>query len=55
MKVERKDFSCLERIFKMAAGFVPVSVLIECRKLFAPGSEDTLSADERIAVASRVR
>lgn len=31
MKVERNDFSCFERIFKMAAGFVPVSVLIECR------------------------
>ena len=31
MKVERNDFSCLERIFKMAAGFVPTSVLAERR------------------------
>lgn len=38
----------------MAAGFVPVSVLIECLWLFAPGSENTLSADERTAVACRV-
>ena len=54
MKVERNDFSCLERIFKMAAGFVPTSVLIECRKLLAPDSEEILSADERAAAASRV-
>lgn len=31
MKVGRNDFSCLERIFKMAAGFVPTSVLAEKR------------------------
>ena len=54
MKVERNDFSCLERIFKMAAGFVPTSVLAECRKLLAPDSEEVLSADERAVAASRV-
>ena len=54
MKVERNDFSCLERIFKMAAGFVPTSVLAECRKLLAPDSEEMLSADERAVAASRV-
>ena len=54
MKVERNDFSCLERIFKMAAGFVPTSVLVECRKLLAPDSEEVLSADERAGAASRV-
>ena len=54
MKVERNDFSCLERIFKMAAGFVPTHVLIECRKMLAPDSEEILSADERAAAASRV-
>lgn len=54
MKVGRKDFSCLERIFKMAAGFVPTSVLVECRKLLAPDSEEVLSADDRTAVACRV-
>ena len=54
MKVERNNFSCLERIFKMAAGFVPTSVLVECRKLLAPDSEEVLSADDRTAVACRV-
>ena len=54
MKVERNDFSCLERIFKMAAGVVPTSVLIECRKLLAPDSEEILSDDERTIAASRV-
>ena len=54
MKVGRNDFSCLERIFKMAAGFVPTSVLAECRKLLAPDSEEMLSADERAVAASRV-
>lgn len=54
MKVERNDFSCLERIFKMAAGFVPTSVLIECRKLLAPDSEEILSDDEKTIAASRV-
>ena len=54
MKVRRNDFSCLERIFKMAAGFVPASVLVECRKLLAPNSEEVLSDDERTIAASRV-
>ena len=54
MKIERNDFGCLERIFKMAVGFVPAYVLIECRKLLAPDSDDILSADERVAAASRV-
>ena len=54
MKVERNDFSCLERIFKMAVGFVPTHVLIECRKLLAPYSEEVLSDDERTIAASRV-
>lgn len=34
MKMMRNDFSQIERIFKMAAKYVPTSVLIECRKLF---------------------
>lgn len=54
MKVDRNNFSCLERIFKMAAGFVPTHVLIECRKLLAPDSEEVLSADESAAATSRV-
>ena len=54
IKVERNDFSCLERIFKMAVGFVPASVLIECQKLFASNSEVVLSADEKAAAATRV-
>lgn len=54
MKVERNDFCCFERIFKMAVGFVPMYVLIECQKLLAPYSEDVLSADERTAAARRV-
>lgn len=54
MKVERNNFSSLERIFKMAVGFVPTHVLIECRKLLVPDSEEILSADERAAAASRV-
>ena len=54
MKVERNNFSSLERIFKMAVGFVPAYVLVECRKLLAPDSEEILSADERAAAASRV-
>ena len=52
-KVERNDFSSLERIFKMAVGLVPTYVLIECRKMLALDSEEILSADER-AAASRV-
>lgn len=54
MKMERNDFGCLERIFKMAVSFVPTHVLIECRKLLAPDSEEILSADERAAAVSRV-
>ena len=54
MKVERNDFCCFDRIFKMAVGFVPAYVLIECQKLLVPYSEDLLSADERTAAASRV-
>ena len=54
MKVERNDFCCLERIFKMAVAFVPSSVLVECRKLIAPDSEEMLSDDERTIAASRV-
>lgn len=54
MKVERNDFCCFERIFKMAVGFVPMYVLIECQKLLAPYSEDVLSADERTSAARRV-
>lgn len=54
MKMERNVFSCLERIFKMVAGFVPTSVLIECRKLLTPDSEEVLSADDRVVAASRV-
>ncbi len=54
MKVERNDFSSLERIFKMAVSFVPTHVLIECRKLLAPDSEEILSDDERTIAASRV-
>lgn len=54
MKMVRNDFSCLERIFKMAVGFVPAYVLVECRKLLVPDSEEILSADESAAVASRV-
>ena len=54
MKVERNNFSSLERIFKMAVGFVPTYVLIECRKMLAPDSEEILSADERATAASRV-
>lgn len=54
IKIERNDFSCLERIFKMTVGFVPAYVLIECQKLLAPDSEEVLSADERAVAASRV-
>ncbi len=54
MKVERNNFSSLERIFKMAAGFVPTSVLVECSKLLAPDSKGVLSAVESATAASRV-
>lgn len=54
MKVDRNNFSSLERIFKMAVGFVPAYVLIECRKLITHNSEEVLSDDERTIAASRV-
>lgn len=54
MKVERNDFTCFERIFKMAASYIPTSVLIECRRLVSSESEEVLSADERTAVSCRV-
>lgn len=54
MKVERNNFSNLERIFKMAVGFVPTHVLVECRKLLAPDSEEVLSTDDSSSVAYRV-
>ena len=54
MKVDRNNFSSLERIFKMAVGFVPAYVLIECRKLITNNSEEVLSDDERTIAASRV-
>ena len=38
----------------MAVSFVPTHVLIECRKLLAPNSEEVLSDDERTIAASRV-
>ena len=54
MKMMRNDFSQIERIFKMAAKYVPTSVLIECRKLFASNTDTVLSDDEKTAVAIRV-
>ena len=54
IKVERNNFSSLERILKMAVGFVPTHVLIECRRLLAPNSKEVLSDDERTIAASRV-
>ena len=54
MKVERNNFSSLERIFKMAAGFVPTSVLVECNKLLARDSKGVQSAVESATAASRV-
>ena len=50
----RNDFSQIERIFKMAAKYVPTSVLIECRKLFVTNTDTVLSDDEKTAVAIRV-
>ena len=52
MKVERNNFSSLERIFKMAAGFVPTSVLVECNKLLARDSKGVQSAVESATAAS---
>lgn len=54
MKVERNNFSSLERIFKMAAGFVPTSVLVECNKLLARDFKGVQSAVESATAASRV-
>ena len=54
MKMMRNDFSQIERIFKMAAKYVPTSVLIECRKLFVSNTDTVLSDDEKAAVAIRV-
>ena len=54
MKMMRNDFSQLERIFKMAAKYVPISVLIECQKLFVPNTDTILSDDEKTAMAIRV-
>lgn len=54
MKMMRNDFSQLERIFKMAAKYVPTSVLIECQKLLTPNTDTILSDDEKIAVAVRI-
>lgn len=54
MKMMRNDFSQLERIFKMAAKYVPTSVLIECRKLLTPNTDTILSDDEKTAVAVRI-
>lgn len=54
MKMMRNDFSQLERIFKMAAKYVPTSVLIECQKLLTPNTDTILSDDEKTAVAIRI-
>lgn len=54
MKMMRNDFSQLERIFKMAARYVPTSVLIECQKLLTPNTDTILSDDEKTAVAVRI-
>lgn len=54
MKMMRNDFSQIERIFKMAAKYVPTSVLIECRKLFVSNTDTVLSDEEKTAVAVRI-
>ena len=54
MKMMRNDFSQLERIFKMTAKYVPISVLIECQKLLTPNTDTILSDDEKTAVAVRI-
>lgn len=54
MKMMHNDFSQLERIFKMAAKYVPISVLIECQKLLTPNTDAILSDDEKTAVAVRI-
>ena len=45
MKMMHNDFSQLERIFKMTAKYVPISVLIECQKLLTPNTDAILSDD----------
>lgn len=54
MKMMRNDFSQLERIFKMAAKYVPTSVLIECQKLLVSNTDTVLSDEEKTAAAVRV-
>ena len=54
MKIMHNDFSQLERVFKMAAKYVPTSVLIECQKLLTPNTDTILSDDEKTAVAVRI-
>lgn len=54
MKMMRNDFSQLERIFKMAARYVPTSVLIECQKLLVSNTDTVLSDEEKTAAAVRV-
>ncbi|WP_295356591.1 hypothetical protein [uncultured Prevotella sp.] len=54
MKIMRNDFSQIERIFKMAAKYVPISVLIECQKLLVSNTDTVLSDDEKTAMAIRV-
>ena len=54
MKMMRNDFSQIERIFKMAAKYVPTSMLIECQKLLTPNTDTILSDDEKTAVAVRI-
>lgn len=54
MKMMCNDFSQLERIFKMAARYVPTSVLIECQKLLVSNTDTVLSDEEKTAAAVRV-
>lgn len=54
MKMMHNDFSQLERIFKMTAKYVPISVLIECQKLLTPNTDAILSDDKKTAVAVRI-
>lgn len=54
MKMMRNDFSQIERIFKMAAKYVPTSVLIECQKLLVSNTDTVLSDEEKTAAAVRV-
>ena len=54
MKMMHNDFSQLERIFKMTAKYVPISVLIEGQKLLTPNTDAILSDDEKTAVAVRI-